>query len=266
MISAVRNFYSETTPPATGVTDPTKPAEPPKGEVAPSQPRAALPTNGKGMGRDEFLKMLVAQLKNQDPLNPMDGKDMAAQLAQFSSVEQLIQLNKSVDEQKAAQAEVVTALGELQETQNERADELAALIEGQTAMATVGKVAVTPGNNMYVDNDGKGTVLVDTGTRSGPGRITFTSANGFEVTRVNLTSIGTGQQAIDLSKLDLKPPLQPGKYTVKVEVATDGGQFQSVKTYTTGRITGMRYEQGNPILIIGDDLSLPMSQLTQIRG
>ena len=240
-------------------------AEPPKGAAEESKPRTALPKIS-GMGRDEFLKMLVAQLKNQDPLNPMDGKDMAAQLAQFSSVEQLIQLNKSVDAQKEAQTEVVTTLNEMQATQEERAAELAALMEGQMAMATVGKTAVTPGNNVYVDNDGKGTVLVDTGTKTGPGRITFTSDHGFEVTSVNVASFGTGQQAIDLSRLDMKPPLKPGKYTVKVEVATDGGPFQSVKTYTTGRITGMRYEQGNPILIIGDDLSLPMSKLTQIRG
>jgi flagellar basal-body rod modification protein FlgD len=264
MISAVRNIYSDTAPP-TAMTDPTKPVEPPKGEVAPSQPRTALPTGGKGMGRDEFLKMLVAQLKNQDPLNPMDGKDMAAQLAQFSSVEQLIELNKSVDEQKAAQEEVVVALGELQKTQNERADELAQLIEGQTAMATVGKVAVTPGNNVFVDSEGKGTVLYDSGSKSGPGRITFTGANG-ETSTVAVSSMGPGPQALDVTKLDFKPPLKSGKYTIRCEVATDGGPFQSVKTYTTGRITGMRYEQGNPILIIGDQLNLPMSQLTQIRG
>ena len=263
MISAVRNVFSDTMPP-TGVTDPTKPAEPPKGEAAPSGPRAALPTSGS-MGRDEFLKMLVAQLKNQDPLNPMDGKDMAAQLAQFSSVEQLIQLNKSVEEQKESQAEVVVALGELQKTQNERADELASLIEGQTAMATVGKTAVTPGNNLYVDSEGKGTVLYDSGKQSGPGRVVFTDANG-ETRSVPLASMGPGPQAIDISRLNMEPPLKPGKYTIKCEVATDGGPFQGVKTYTTGRITGMRYEQGNPILIIGDDLSLPMSQLTQIRG
>ena len=258
MITAARSLFDT-------VANPLTP-EPPTGVVEPSQPRSVLPANASGMGRDDFLKMLVAQLKNQDPLNPMDGKDMAAQLAQFSSVEQLIQLNESVDQQKGAQESVVAALGELQKTQNERADELATLIEGQMAMATVGKIAVTPGNNVYVDNDGKGTVLLDAGTSHGPGRITFTNSNGSDVRSVAIPNIGTGQQAIDISKLDWKPPLEAGKYTVRCEVATDGGPFQTVKTYTTGRITGMRYEQGNPILIISDDLSLPMSQLTQIRG
>ena len=48
------------------------------------------------MGQDDFLLLLVTQLSNQDPLNPMDGQEFAAQLAQFSSLEQLINLNEGV--------------------------------------------------------------------------------------------------------------------------------------------------------------------------
>jgi flagellar basal-body rod modification protein FlgD len=49
------------------------------------------------MGKDEFVKLLITQMQNQDPMNPMDGKDLAAQLAQFSSVEQLININAKLD-------------------------------------------------------------------------------------------------------------------------------------------------------------------------
>ncbi|MCK7515771.1 MAG: flagellar hook assembly protein FlgD [Desulfobacterales bacterium] len=45
------------------------------------------------IGKDEFLKMLIAQLKHQDPMNPMDGTAFTAQLAQFSSLEQLQNIN-----------------------------------------------------------------------------------------------------------------------------------------------------------------------------
>ena len=52
----------------------------------------------KNIGKDEFLKLLVAQLQNQDPLNPVQNEAFVAQLATFSSLEQLISINKAVQQ------------------------------------------------------------------------------------------------------------------------------------------------------------------------
>lgn len=52
------------------------------------------------LGKDEFLKLLTVQMSHQDPLSPMDNKDMIAQLAQFSSVEQMTQVNQNLDSMK----------------------------------------------------------------------------------------------------------------------------------------------------------------------
>jgi|BarGraIncu00222A_1022003.scaffolds.fasta_scaffold341055_1 flagellar basal-body rod modification protein FlgD len=54
-------------------------------------------TSSSALGKEQvFLQLLVAQIKNQDPLNPTDGTQFMSQLAQFSSLEQLISLNTTV--------------------------------------------------------------------------------------------------------------------------------------------------------------------------
>ena len=55
------------------------------------------------LGQDEFLTLLVAQLQNQDPLNPTDATEFTAQLAQYSQLEQLFNLNDAMDGLSAAQ-------------------------------------------------------------------------------------------------------------------------------------------------------------------
>ncbi|NOQ46897.1 MAG: flagellar hook assembly protein FlgD [Desulfobulbaceae bacterium] len=60
-------------------------------------------TKGQTLGQDDFLTLLVAQLQNQDPLNPTDATEFTAQLAQFSQLEQLFNLNDSMEQLATAQ-------------------------------------------------------------------------------------------------------------------------------------------------------------------
>ena len=60
------------------------------------------PAADKSVSRDTFLKLLVAQIRNQNPLNPADGVEFLTQLAQFSQLEQLINIRTQLEELAAA--------------------------------------------------------------------------------------------------------------------------------------------------------------------
>ncbi|WP_042348917.1 flagellar hook assembly protein FlgD [Bacillus massiliigorillae] len=59
--------------------------------------------NGSALGKDEFLKILMVQLQNQDPMSPMEDKDFIAQMAQFSTLEQITNMASSFEKLADAQ-------------------------------------------------------------------------------------------------------------------------------------------------------------------
>jgi len=69
-------------------------------QASPTSTSSSSGTNGQIMGvsanEDTFLTLLVAQLKNQDPLSPTDSTQFVSELAQFSSLEQLVTMNQNV--------------------------------------------------------------------------------------------------------------------------------------------------------------------------
>lgn len=85
--------------------------------------------SSQGLDKDDFLKLLAAQLQNQDPLNPVSDTDFIAQMAQFSALEQMNNLNDSFNE--AIMLQAIGLIGK----------EVTARINDQTLTGTVSKVS-----------------------------------------------------------------------------------------------------------------------------
>ena len=79
--------------------------------ISPTSPSSTIPGRNDELGKDEFLQLLVTQLRYQDPLNPMDSTAFASQLAEFSGLEQLIKLNERFERQAENSAIVWATCG-----------------------------------------------------------------------------------------------------------------------------------------------------------
>jgi flagellar basal-body rod modification protein FlgD len=191
------------------------------GNAAPAPARAQL-------GKDEFLTLLVTQLRNQDPLNPLEPHEFAAQLAQFTSVEQLAQLNSGV----AAQ---------LQGAQ-------LSLLMNQAAFSAslIGRAVVATGDQVEIPAEGAGRLRVDVGGGGGRATLRLLDATGREIARRDLGQVPPGAQT-----LELPGDLPPGVYACRVEVEGADGAAVPVTTYTTGTVDAVEFRDGVIVLRIG---------------
>lgn len=99
-------------------------------------------TQNNNDDKDAFLKILLAQLKYQDPLDPLKDKDFIAQMAQFSTVEQLLTLNKSFDDFKSLQS-TLKSTSEYTQAISLLGKKVEVLKDGQPLQATVTEVRTT---------------------------------------------------------------------------------------------------------------------------
>ena len=103
------------------------------------------------LGKDAFLKLLIAELSNQDPLNPMEDREFVSQMATFSQLEQMQNMNKTLD--TMAEANKFSAISYIGKAVAFTATEG----EGDDAVSTQ-KVAVV--NHVWFDPNNK--VILDT--------------------------------------------------------------------------------------------------------
>jgi flagellar basal-body rod modification protein FlgD len=188
---------------------------------------------------NEFLQLLTTQLKNQDPLSPLDPNQFTQELVQFSSVEQQIQTNQSLTTLISLQqnAQITSALGFLGHT---------VVVNGSKAQLTNGQAAwnytvSSPATATINVSDSTGKLVYSTTQAVQPGQQTFTW-NG-QTTNGNL--------------------LTSGSYTISITAKDANGRSVSVATQTQGLVSGVDVSQNPPALTVNGQ-SYPLNQILQI--
>ncbi len=185
----------------------------------------------KTLGKDDFLRIMVTQMKHQDPTEPFKADQMAAQMAQFASIEQLQNLNQSVGRMA---------------NQHQPLERLA-----MTGM--IGKT-VTVDRDRFPHTDGANESLGFTLSRdAAQARISILSEVGEVVYEKDLgpQKTGPGSFSWDGSKTN-SVPAKSGNYQFRIAASDERGQPIEVGAQAKAKVVGVSFEGAEPVFLLGD--------------
>ncbi len=183
--------------------------------------------------KDEFLKLFMAQLQHQDPLDPKNGSDMVAQLAQFSAVEQAQQTNQQLADLAAAQASTSSA-------------GLSSLI-GRTCTGTAADFTVDRGGGVPPLE------ITATGPMKGAA-VVITDDRGKELRRIAIPNGASSAEVPWDGKDAAGNSVPPGSYHVAVEPGTTTA---TITSQWQGRVDAVELTSDGPRLRMGSLLLAP---------
>lgn len=205
---------------------------------------ASGPAPGQ-LGKEQFLMLLVAQIGHQDPLNPLDDKEFVAQLAQFSSLEQAVQMNERLAMLEVGQS--------------------AALNTQVTGL--IGKQVTATGDKLELGAPGEAAPLaLHLGAAASKVTAKIYDGSGKLVRTLELGSMGQGaQHATWDGRDDQGTPLPAGDYRVEYEASDLSGASVPVTAQVVGIVTGVSFDKGYPELLLGSERIRP-ADVTEIRS
>ncbi|MDX2494824.1 MAG: flagellar hook assembly protein FlgD [Desulfuromusa sp.] len=177
-------------------------------------PTIASSTSDVSMGKDDFLLLLVAQLENQDPMNPQDATEFTSQLAEFSSLEQLENANKSLEGLAAMSSEM----------------------ERMSALGLIGQDVIAQTEQFHFSGD-----PVQLGYRletpADDVKLYVLSQTGSTLATISAQETNPGEYFIDWDGLsDLGMPVESGDYSLAVRAVDEDDQLIHTDSLIKGRV------------------------------
>jgi flagellar basal-body rod modification protein FlgD len=193
------------------------------------------------LGQTDFLRLMTEQLKNQDPLKPLDNAQFLGQLAQFSTVQGIDQMNSAM----GAMASVM---------ENDQALRAAALVNHE-ALVDANSLSLAAGKGV------NGEIVA---TSAGPVQVEVVDGSGQVVRRMTLDAPASGNQSFSWDGRDDSGAAAPaGTYTVRAMAGT-GENAQALDVRVAAHIDSVSIEASGLVLNLAGLGSVPLSTVRRI--
>jgi len=195
---------------------------------------ATTGTSDADAAQDRFLKLLVAQLNNQDPLNPMDNAQMTTQMTQISTVSGIEQLNATLQ----SMADQYSAMQAIQGT------------------SLIGRHAMIEGSSLYISGDAaQGAIQLDKAATNVT--VDIVGTNGAVIDSIDLGALGAGQHAFGWDATGVDVSTVKG-FSVR---ATDGGKAITATPMSLVPVSSVSYQDGTMTLQLANGKRLAYDQI-----
>ncbi|MBW2252312.1 MAG: hypothetical protein JRF60_17220 [Deltaproteobacteria bacterium] len=194
------------------------------------------------LGKDDFLNLLVAQLQNQDPLNPMDSTAFTSQLAEFSSLEQLSNVNENLENLQMYQSSINNA----------------------QAVSFIGKNIDALGNSIQLESGENEDIHFELSQDSSSVVINIYDEAGSLVKYIENGPLGEGKQSVEWDGTDNGGnTLTGGIYKFEVMAVDVNGDKVQAATYISDRVKGVTFKNGVTYLLAGG-MQIPIGGVIEV--
>jgi len=214
-----------------------------KGAYTTEKPSSELAVS---LGKNDFLKLLLAELQHQDPLNPASSTEFVAQLAQFSSLEQLTTMNSSLE-------------ATLKYNQS-----LSESINNSVIVNLIGKTVTAQSNEFAFDGLSPVQLSFELDNDVASGTVKILDSDQNTIREISLDSLSKGLRSVTWDGLTaLGVPAKSEGYTYEVTAYDRTGNPVTVSPVFIGVVNGISYREGKSYLDIGGVL-VPFDQVKDI--
>jgi len=197
-----------------------------------------------GFTSQDFMKLFIAQLQNQDPLSPQDSSQMMTQLAQMAQVEQAYDTNTNLQSLLTAQNNATS----------------------MDSVSFIGKSVKANGSSVSFDGTKAATLQYNLSGASASSTVTITDSSGTTVKTATVAAQSAGDNTFTWDGTNNSGTTVPaGAYTFSVSSTSSSGSTVTATTYTSGTVDGVAFVNGSPTLTIGS-VSVALSDIINVKG